>query len=156
MDQLKLLKKFTLFKKLDDHELEKFALAITEKTFADGEIICRQGEPGSCLYLIKQGSVEITLPLYRYAKKSHIVSDLDKGMFFGEFSFWDDMKCSADVYAKGEVTLLILKKTDYDDIISADPECGYKIQEKIILALARITRRMDEMYSHNVYMGIYE
>lgn len=156
MEQLESLKKFKLFNKLNDQDLEKFASRLTEETFADGEIICQRGKPGDSLYLIKQGSVEITLPLYRYEEKSHIVSDLDKGMFFGELTFWDNKECSADVHAKGEVKLLKLKKSDYDDIITSDPECGYKIQHKIILTLSNMIRSTDDKYSHNVHMGRYE
>ncbi len=156
MDQIALLKEFTLFNRLSDQELEKFVSRLTEKTYADGTPICKRGEPGGCLYLIKQGSVEVVLPLYRYESKSKIVSNISSGMFFGELSFWDGKECSADVYAKGEVQLLELKKTDYDDIINTDHEYGYNIQSKILLVLASRIRKMNENYSLNVYMGKYE
>lgn len=154
MEHLKLLKEFVLFNKLGAQELEKIASKITEKTYADGEFICRQGEKGGSLYLIKQGAVMISLPLdkYRDHNKYEVVASLGKGMFFGELSFFDGNQYSSDVYAKGEVVLLELNRADFDNIITADPEKGYDIQNKIILNLVHTIREMNKKYSLNALL----
>ncbi len=152
MERLDILKKLPLFDDLSEQELKNIASRMTEKTCADGEVICRRGDPGGNLYLIKQGTAEVTLPLYRYEKKQPVISNLSEGMFFGEISFFDGKKSSADVCARGEMKLLELKKTDYDDIIAADPERGYNIQNKIILNLIRTIRKMNEKYSSSAFI----
>ena len=152
MEQLALLKQFSLFNKLSDQELEKIASRLTEKAYADKEMVCRRGEPGGVLYLIRQGVVSVILPLYRYDKKCQVVSKLGEGMFFGELSFLDGKEYSADIYAEGEVKLLELKRSDYEEVIVANPEKGYDIQNKIILNLIRIIREMNRRYSLNVFL----
>jgi CRP-like cAMP-binding protein len=154
MEHLKLLKEFVLFYELSEQELEKIASKITEKTYADGEVICRQGELGCSLYLLKQGTVVVKLPLYRYKydNKYEVVANLSKGMFFGELSFFDGKKYSSDVYANSKVELLELNRTDFDSIIFANPKKGYNIQEKIIKNLVRTIREINERYSLNVVL----
>lgn len=152
MEQFSILKEFPLFNKLSEEELENVASRITEKAFDDGEVICRKGEAGESLYLIKQGEVAVTLPLYRYDKKHNVISILTEGMFLGELSFFDGKECSADVHAKGNVKLLELKRTDYDALINEDPEKGYDIQNKVILNLIRTIRKMNEKFSFNAFL----
>lgn len=151
MEQVAILKKFPLFKNLTSQELEKIANGIEVKEVADGATICQRGTPGGSLYLIKKGKVEVILPLYRYEEKQHVVSILSDGMFFGELSFFDGKKCSSDVRAKGNVTLLELKRSIYDEIIESDPDRGYDIQNKIILTLIHTIKKMNEKYSYNAF-----
>ncbi len=73
-------------------------------------------------------------------------------MFIGELSFFDGKAYSADVHTKGEVKLLELKRTDYDEIIAEDPERGYDIQNKVILNLIRTIRKMNEKFSFNAFL----
>jgi CRP-like cAMP-binding protein len=154
MKNLNLLKEFVLFNKLGAQELEKIASRITEKTYADGEFICRRGEKGCSLYLIKHGTVMITLPLdrYSYNNKYEVIASLGKGMFFGELSFFDGKQYSSDVYAKDKVVLLELNRADFDNIITADLEKGYDIQNKIILNLVHSIREMNKKYSLNALL----
>ncbi len=151
MEELAIIKQFPLFKKLSDHELGKIASKVTEKTFAEGGVIYRRGEPGGNLYLIKHGMVQVILPLYRH-DKSQVVSVIGEGKYFGELSFFDGKECSADVQANSDVTLLELKRSDYDDLIAADPEIGYDIQNKIILNLILTIRKMNAKFSFNVFL----
>ena len=117
MVDLELIRKFPLFKELDDSELEKFAGCFAEKRYSEGVVICPHGTKGEELYLIKQGSVSIELPLHRYDSSYQSVSVLTEGMWFGELSFFDGQERSADVVAKGDVQLFVLKKRNYDKII---------------------------------------
>ena len=154
MEKLALLKEFKLFDKLSEQELEKIASGLKEKIYADGDVICQRGAPGGSLYLIKRGTAIVVLSLTRYAyeKKYDVVANLREGMFFGELSFFDGKEYSADVYAKGKVNLLELKKADFDNIIAANPESGYDIQNKIILNLVSNIREMNKRYSLNALM----
>ncbi|MBI5788018.1 MAG: cyclic nucleotide-binding domain-containing protein [Candidatus Schekmanbacteria bacterium] len=152
MEQTAILRKFPLFDKLNNKELEQIAGRLTEQNFKDGEKICLRGKPGGNLYLIGQGTAAITLPLYHYDQKQEVVSYFGSGMFFGELSFFDGKPCSADVNAKGEVKLFVLSKDSYDTLILEDPETGYDIQNKIILNLIRTIKKMNDKYSYNAFI----
>jgi CRP-like cAMP-binding protein len=151
MAETAILREFPLFKGLNEAKLSIIADRIIEKSYNDGKMICSRGDKGQNLFLIKAGSVYVTLPLYRYDKKVQTVSLLTEGMFFGELSFFDGKKYSADVTAKGTTDLLVLNRADFDQIIEADPESGYEIQQHIILSLIGIIRKMNTRYSRNVF-----
>jgi glutaminase len=153
MPNIAMLKEIPLLKGLNEEELKKIVSRVVERHYSDGDAICHRGDKGTNLYLIKDGQVRVTLPLYRYEKEFQTVSILTKGMFFGELSFFDGKEYSADVTADGETTLLVLHREDYDQIIEDDPESGYEIQNKIILSLTGIIRQMNTRYSRNVFMS---
>ena len=73
-------------------------------------------------------------------------------MWFGELSFFDGQERSADVIAKEDVQLFVLKKQDYDKIIKENLGEGCKIQRKLISSLATIIRKMDETYSDSIFL----
>ncbi len=152
MTEIAMLKEIPLLKGLSEAELNKLADHIEEKHYNEGDTICRRGVKGTNLYLIKDGQACVTLPLYRYDREFQTVSILTKGMFFGELSFFDGENCSAEVAAKGDTTLLVLNRGDYDKTIEDDPESGYEIQHKIILSLIGIIRKMNVRYSRNVFL----
>ncbi len=152
MVDMELIRKFPLFKELDDGELEKFADCFSERRYPAGAIICPQGTKGEELYLIKQGSVSIELPLHRYDSSYQSISALTEGMFFGELSFFDGKARSADVVASEDVWLFVLKKQDLDKIIKENLSDGCNIQRKIISSLVSIIRKMDETYSGSIFL----
>ncbi len=151
MAKIAMLREFPLLKGLSEIELNKIADRLAVKAYHDGDVICRRGDKGRNLYLIKAGRVCVTLPLHRYDKEVQTVSILSEGMFFGELSFFDGKEYSADVTAKGATNLLVLNRADFDQIIEADPESGYEIQRHIILSLISIIRKMNVRYSRNVF-----
>jgi CRP-like cAMP-binding protein len=153
MAKIALLKEFPLFKGLNETELNKITDYLVEKHYGDGDVICHRGVKGTSLYLIKEGQVCVTLPLYRYDRECQTVSILSKGMFFGELSFFDGREYSADVTARGDTNLLVFHRRDYDKIIEDDPQSGYEIQHKIILSLIGIIRKMNARYSRNVFLN---
>jgi CRP-like cAMP-binding protein len=152
MTKVDILQEFPLLSGLSEAELNKIADQVVEKHYNEGDNICHRGDKGTNLYLIKDGQVCVTLPLYRYDQELQTVSMLTKGMFFGELSFFDGKEYAAEVSAKGETTTLVLNREDYDNIIEDDPESGYEIQQKIILSLIGIIRKMNIRYSRNVFL----
>ncbi|MBI5555474.1 MAG: cyclic nucleotide-binding domain-containing protein [Elusimicrobia bacterium] len=147
MVQIELLRKFSLFKELDDEQLQKFAAYVYEKRYQKGGIICSKGGRGDEIFLIKRGRVSIILPLYRYDSRDEVVSELEAGDFFGELSFFDGQERSAHVKASAETDLLILSRRDYDKIIKDNPRDGCKIQGKIIASLVGLIRDINQTYA---------
>jgi CRP-like cAMP-binding protein len=152
MVDIQLVGKFPLFKELDEAELRKLADSFTERHYPAEAIICPQGSSGKELFLIKKGSVVIELPLHRYDSGYQAVSTLTEGMHFGELSFFDGKERSADVIAKEDVQLLVLKKEDYDKVIKDNLKEGCRIQKKVISGLVRTIREMNDTYSGSIFL----
>jgi len=51
-----------------------------------GEIICREGDPGDCMYVIQSGAVEISR---QNGSQGVVVAMLEQGDFFGEMALLD-------------------------------------------------------------------
>jgi CRP-like cAMP-binding protein len=148
-----LLKKFSLFKDLDKRQLQKFVAYIKERHYSAGKdlfavnYICHKGGRGDEIFLVKKGSISVELPMYRYDSGYKTISAIGEGNFFGELSFFDGQKRSANVIANGEVELLVLSRRDFDKVIKDNLEEGCRIQSKIIARLVGIIRKMNETYS---------
>jgi len=74
-----------LFSTIPRAQLQRFA-AIFEPIFAEkGAVICREGEPGDAMYIIKSGAVGV------YVARDHtemFVNYLHRGDFLGKWRCW--------------------------------------------------------------------
>ena len=151
------LRKFSLFKELDESQLQKFAAYVRLKRYhayrgddffgESNNLICSKGDRGDEIFLINRGSVGVELPLYRTDSAYKNIAEIEEGSFFGELSFFDGQPRSANVRANGEVELLVLSRRDYDKVIKDNLKEGCRIQGKIIAGLVGIIREMNETYS---------
>lgn len=147
MVEISTLKKFSIFKELDDSQLQQFAGHMEERHYPSGDLVCSKGDHGDEMFLVKKGKASVVLPLHRYDSKFKSVSKIGEGNLFGELAFFDGKERSADVYAVGDLELLVLSRKEYDKIIKANIGEGCRIQSKIIAGLVGIIRDMNETYS---------
>lgn len=147
------LRKFSLFKDLDERQLEKFVPYIETRHYSADKglfavnYICHKGDRGDEIFLVKKGSISVELPMHRYDSGYKTVSTIEEGSFLGELSFFDGQERSANIIADGEVELLVLSRRDFDKVIKDNLEEGCRIQSKIIARLVGIIRKMNETYS---------
>ncbi len=147
MVNIELLRKFSLFQELDESLLDEFAAYIQVKHYNADSSICFLEDRGDEIFFIVKGSLSVVLPLYRFDSRYRIASEIEEGNFFGELSFIDGKKRSANIRAKEDVDLLVLSRRDYDKVIKHNHEAGCRIQGKIIARMVRIIRDMNETYS---------
>lgn len=98
------------------------------KSYADSEVIVRQGELGNCMYVIQQGQAEVLLSK---GDKQVCVAVLGEGDFFGEMALFDQEVRSATVRARGEVRALTLEKRNFLRRIHEDPSLAFRMLEKM-------------------------
>ena len=73
------------------------------------QTIFRKGEPGDAMYIITRGSVRIH-------DGTHVLSRLEPGNIFGEYSLIDEGPRSASVTAEEECHLLRLSRSDFESL----------------------------------------
>ncbi len=127
----KSLRRVALFRDLDDRELERLNRHFVELTVPRNELIVREGEATSGLYVIRQGSVAV----FREAvgKPVQLLARLGPGEFFGELDIFGEGQHMASVRASDDSRILRIDRQNLLTFFGDHPE----IEQKLQLAAAR-------------------
>jgi CRP-like cAMP-binding protein len=106
------------------------------RAYNAGDVIFREGDPGSEMFIIQSGKVEITKILKSGEEKSLVI--LGPGDFFGEMAVIDKEPRSANAIAKEVSRLIVLDEEVFEMHMQTNP----KIVKKI---LKNLTSRLREM-----------
>jgi CRP/FNR family transcriptional regulator, cyclic AMP receptor protein len=124
------LRQTPVFAELRERELISLLHLLHLRTFAPGEIVFREGEPGLGLYVIYRGEIEISTS-GRDGKGR--VARIGPGEVFGEVSFLDGSGRSASASARTRTELIGFYRTELLQLLEREPS----LASKILFALAR-------------------
>jgi CRP/FNR family cyclic AMP-dependent transcriptional regulator len=104
------LKKIPLLASLAETDQENLASLMKHKAIRKGELLFRQGDEGTTLYIILQGRIKISV-----SRRTDTVTlaILGQGEFFGEMALLDDLPRSADAMALEDSQLYALNRKDF-------------------------------------------
>lgn len=115
------------------------------KEYGDGEVICRQGEPGDRMYVIQAGRA---LVIHEGEDATVIVRELTAGDLFGEMAIFERQPRSATVRAKGAARVLTLDKRAFLRGVHEDPALAYRILEGMSHRIRSLTEELSRLKSH--------
>jgi SulP family sulfate permease len=130
-----------VFRELDAETLAELAGAVGTLSVAAGGTVCRYGDTGDELYLLRSGRVRALLPLG--TGKQHHVATFCRGDFFGEMAFIDREPRSASVEAVTPTELFLLSRTRFDVMASRYPGLAGTIFERLAVAISKRLRAAD-------------
>lgn len=114
-----------LFKDLSGEGLLFIANCIMERWYSKGDLICKQGNPGVCLYMVKQGLVEISFAADR---QSTVCGRVRKGDLFGEISVLTGSERTATAMAvENDTALLALSIFDFGEFQERFPKDALQV-----------------------------
>jgi small-conductance mechanosensitive channel/CRP-like cAMP-binding protein len=124
------------FAGLDRDAIEELAKGSRLLLFAPGETIIRQGDPGSELFGVQRGQVEIRVKL----RESELVpvGKLGPGAIFGEAALLTGGARTATIVALSECEVLAVSRAAFQKVTQSRPE----LSEKLTSLLAK---RMDQL-----------
>lgn len=135
-EKVVLLKNSNLFKEIPIRILTEIAPETTTKTIDKGQKILKKDSPGSSMFILISGQVEVSLN-----KKN--ISKLRKGDVFGELSMLDSAPRSADVTAGSDCKLLKLDQTNLYALLKRRKEFALQVirflASRIRECISRIT-----------------
>src|SRR5262245_18828290 len=102
--RIELLRSVQLFHELPEADLASLADYCIERAVGAGSIIFNRGDPGSAMYVIVRGQVNIHLP--DEASRRVSLNDMADGEYFGEVALFDEQPRTASASAITDVTLL--------------------------------------------------
>ncbi len=136
------LRTVPLFEGLAFRDLKKIELIAHERTFMPDEVVFHERQPGTGMYFIKEGLIELTKSINGERIK---IAELGAGEFFGEMSLIENYPRSAQATAAVKTEVLGIFRPDLFDLIDRNPRLGSKILLKLSERLANRLRKTTEM-----------
>jgi CRP-like cAMP-binding protein len=136
-EEIAFVKRINIFKDLSDDQIERLLGIVTRKTFKQNEAIIKEGEVGDTMYILLEGTVEIskslTMKVGRHAfeqmEKSFV--RLEGKLCFGEMGMLQQDERSATVAAVTDCVVFEVTQKDFDRYCETDPLAGYRIVRMI-------------------------
>jgi CRP-like cAMP-binding protein len=123
------LREIPLFADLHDHTLERIAELSTEFESPAGWVLVEVGQPGSGMFVLEEGTVQIETPDGRSW-------EYGPGEFFGELALLTDHPRNARIRAKTPVRCLAISRTDFAKLLDEEPEIA-------VAMLPKLAQRID-------------
>jgi len=134
--RLQLLAKVPLFSGLSQRQLGKLLIKLFERNYQSGETIFVQGEAGKALFIVLSGKVSI---FRDHNETEELLATLGAGGYFGELALIDDQPRFAGARADEPTGLLILYKSDFDDLTEGQT-IAIKVMNNLLHTLAGYIR----------------
>lgn len=112
------------------------------RTYQDGDVLCRQGEPGDCLFVIQEGEFEV---VREDGGREAVIRIARKDELLGEMAIFDRAPRSATVRARGPGRALTLDKRNFLKRINEDPSLAFRLVQTMSQRLREVTNRAVEL-----------
>jgi CRP/FNR family cyclic AMP-dependent transcriptional regulator len=125
------------------------------KTYHQGEVIVEENSPGSEMFLIYSGSVDImsSTKITDKKEKQQRIARLERGDFFGEMAIFSEDLRSATVVTANECEVVMIDGSSLLHFMDKNPEKGYSILRYLFEGLVQRMRNNNERA--NAIMGFY-
>ncbi len=138
-DTLRFFSNARFLRMLDSAGRRRLLAAAEPRSYADGDLVVTEGEPGDALYIIVSGIASVVADDLGQEKA---VAELTDGAFFGEMAVITDQPRSASVRARGELSTLRIPKQAVLDLLNDYP----KVREVVAkIGLARTEDTLEKM-----------
>jgi CRP-like cAMP-binding protein len=152
MEYVDILKRTDIFYDLTSTQLQQVASICQERTVRAGEMIFHENTPGTELFAIARGEVEILLdpnlvatgPTPRKTPGPVTIVTLREGQTFGEVALVDQGFRSASARcAMDNTKLLVISRQRLLALCEGNPELGYRVMRNMAADLAFKIRNSD-------------
>ena len=147
MTPIAVLKKVPLFASLSEANLQHLASLLRWKSLEKGDVLFRQGDEGTTLYVIMQGRIRISLS--RRMEKMTLAI-LGQGEFLGEMALLDGQPRSADASALEDSHLYALNRQDFLSFLVNNENAV----RAILFSLSMRLRKTDDLLAEICFLSL--
>lgn len=145
------LPNIAIFSDLTQEQRTALKTRLSTRELSAEEILFAQGDPGDALYIVRSGSIEITV---RTGPGEEVpVTTLYPGDFLGEMSLFDHAPRSATCRAREDATVLRLDAADFSALIAAEPTAAIRIMYRMLAITAERLDSTSVLLSEVVQWG---
>lgn len=130
-----LLRNIPLFELLDENEIYALAQQLDQKHFWAGQMIFNEGDPGGTMFIVHSGKVELFTT--DEADERILLSFMNRGELFGEFSLLDNEPRSASAKALEDTMLFVIDRHDLEMLFQSHQHAAFDL-------MAMLSRRIRE------------
>lgn len=145
------LQRVYIFSKLSVGELALIADRFRVVSFEPGTVIFNEGDPGSEMFIVREGRVATLINLPGGQKKE--IAEFTPGDFFGEMTVFENVPRSATCIATEASTLLSLGQQELLSLIDPFPEIVTSITYRMLSITTQRLRDTGEFLSELVRWG---
>ncbi len=127
------LKSLSLFSRCSADDLAAIAHSLDPLELSPGDVVFREGEPGSDMYIIETGQVRIVSDV---ASEKVVFAHLGAGDFFGEMALLTGAPRNGGAIASTRARLWRLSKERFDALLLAYPSINAEISRALSQRLA--------------------
>ena len=142
MERLLALKQVPLFANLTLDQIEAIHQLAQEVTFLPNEVVMREGEAGSQLYILLEGALDVYLGWETPEQRR--ISQIRAVDYVGEMAILDDEPRSATIVAVEPARLLSLEGESLKDLILQMPDIAFEIFRVLTRRVRVAERRLRE------------
>ncbi len=151
-DLIESLGKTSLFENLSTASIGKLLEIAEIRNFARGSTIMVEGQTGSTLFIMLDGTVEVSKNLImngvmletENASKFFTRLDANSHAVFGEIGLLEDSKRTATVRAVTDCRVCEIKKDDFFKLAESEFEIGYRVLLNMSKIVSSRLRKADE------------
>ena len=136
------LHEFDLLKGAPSALIEALNKVYETKRYSNGSAIFKHGDPGDSLMLIAKGQVRVTLKLSE--RQTIHITTLGRGQFFGEMSFLDGAKRSADISAIDDCVIYSLARPQFDHVVAGNEQFTVALLMRLLETFSSRLRHSNE------------
>jgi small-conductance mechanosensitive channel/CRP-like cAMP-binding protein len=118
LDLEALLRRVPLFDALDAGEIATLACSMQRREIKVGHVLTRRGEPGSSLFVVVEGVLDVLVEIEGVERK---VAPMSPGSFFGEMSMLTGEPRSATVVASTDALVYEIERDDLAPLLDRRP-----------------------------------
>jgi len=127
--RLAILAPMPLFAHCNERELRTVAQATRPRTFPAGSVLFEQGQPGTELFLVISGAIDIV-------KDSRRIVTLGPGSTFGEMAMLDEPNRSATAKAAADSEMMVIPREAFFAMLKGNPMLAVKVLWNMLLRLS--------------------
>ena len=129
--KLELLRRVPLLDGLSGKDLEEVGQLADEVDVPDGQVLLREGAPGSEFFVIVNGAVRID-------QGGNEVTTLGPGDFLGEIALIDDRPRTATATAVGPTSLLVLTRSGFRTLMMDFPSIEQCVLKSLVSRICNL------------------
>jgi len=141
MERILFLRRVPLFANLPPADLKQVAAIAGEALFADGQVICKQGEMGTGMYIVVSGEVLVQMTS-EGQQEPHEVAHRRAGDYVGEVSIIVQEPRMATLIALGAVRALYINQKQFEGILRERPDTSLSMMRVLCQRLKEASERM--------------